>query len=86
MAWLAATVVVGISGMSAAVASTYPPQGPGGTEVFGGKNGPDVQGGATPGGLAETGGSLTLLWVGLALLVTGALILALVRRRHQPTV
>lgn len=60
-------------------AGNYPPGGTGGTEVGGVKSG-QLGGSGVGSGLANTGFDLTVLWIGLAVLAVGVVLLASSRR------
>ena len=68
-----------LAGVSPVLAATYPPAiGSGGTEVEGTK----VENGVSGSGLPHTGFSPVYLWVALALIVLGAVIIGLTRTRR----
>lgn len=78
---------------SAATGPNYPVTGGGTTAVEGTKTGQVTEGSRTPtgvtntgvsgAGLARTGGELGTLWMGLALLVGGGLIVTMSRTRRK---
>jgi len=86
---VAFVLLVAVGGpASASTGPNYPVTGGGNTAVEGTKTGQVIEGSRTPtgvsgAGLARTGAELGTLWMGLALLVGGGLIVTVSRTRRK---